>query len=114
MRRALFWWSALRLDSDPLDRHSSSRASISCTDSPEDCGFTEPLGIWSDPGWLSNFFVLSALAAFVATKGIVRGLGRLGVNEILSFFVLMPLLTLAWFYFVGWIFDRWHSKRAPA
>ncbi len=107
-----FWWSALRLDSDPLNRHASSRAPISCTDSSEDCEFVEPLGVWIDPGWLSNCFVLSALPAWLAARGIVYGLGQLGVSEITSFFVAMPLLTLAWFYFVGWIFDRWHSRRA--
>jgi hypothetical protein len=109
-----FWWSALRLDSDPLSRHSSARTSISCTESPENCEFAEPLAIWIDPGWLSNCFVFSALPAWLAAKGIVRGLGQLGVSEITSFFVAMPLLTLAWFYFAGWIFDRWQSKRARA
>ncbi len=107
-----FWWSALRLDSDPLNRHPSSRTSYSCNDSTENCGSLEPLGLWIDPGWVSKCFVLSALPAWLATIGIVRGLAQLGVSEITSFFVSMPLLTLAWFYSVGWMLDRWHGKRA--
>ena len=106
-----FWWSAFRLDSDPLDRHSSSRTSSPCTGNTENCGSLEPLGTWVDPGWLAQCFVLSALPAFLTTKVIVHGLARLGVSEITSFFVSMPLLTLAWFYSVGWALDRWHSKR---
>jgi hypothetical protein len=110
--RRYFWWSALRLDSDPLNKHSSSRDSTSCTDITENCGSLEPMAIWIDPGWLSKCFVLSTLPAFLASMGIVRGLARLGVSEIPSFFVSMPLLTLAWCYFVGRVFDRWRSKRA--
>jgi hypothetical protein len=52
-----------------------------------------------------------ALPAFLGTAGIVSGLARLDVSEITSFFVSMPFLTVAWFYFIGWMFDRWHGKR---
>jgi hypothetical protein len=107
-----FWWSALRLDSDPLNRHSSSRVAIACPDNPENCLSLDPIAIWIDPGWLSKCFVISSLPAFLATLGIVRGLGRLGSSVVTSFFVSMPLLTLGWFYFVGWVFDRWHRKGA--
>jgi hypothetical protein len=72
----------------------------------------EPMEIWIDPGWLSKTFTLSVLPAFLAAVGIVRGLARLGVSEITSFFVLMPSLTSIWFYLAGWGFDRWSSKRA--
>lgn len=110
-----FWWSAMRLDSDPLNRHSEAPAPLACINGTDGTGnrlATEPLGTWVDPGWLAKCFILTDLPAFLATKGIVRGLARLGVSEIPSFFVSMPLLTLAWFYFVGWLFDRWRSKRA--
>jgi hypothetical protein len=79
---------------------------------PENCGSLVPMAIWIDPGWLSQCFVLSNLPAFLASVGIVRRLARLAVSEIPSFFVSMPLLTLAWCYFVGRVFDRWRSKRA--
>jgi hypothetical protein len=96
-----FWGSALRLDSDPLNRHSSSRTSIACPDSTETCLPADPGTIWVDPSWLSKCFVLSALPAWLATIGIVSGLAQLGVSEVTSFFVAMPLLTVIWFYFVG-------------
>jgi hypothetical protein len=106
-----FWWSAIRLDSDPLNRHSAARAAIACPDKVENCMPFEPMQIWINPGWLTRSFMLLALPAFLATAGIVGGLARLGVSEIMSFFVSMPFLTVAWFYFAGWAFDRWHRKR---
>jgi hypothetical protein len=58
--------------------------------------------------------MLSAFPAFVFGGVIVRSLGRLGISEVSSFMVLMPLLISAWFYFVGWLVDRWRFKRFPA
>jgi len=106
-----FWWSALRLDTDPLNRHSSSRTSIPYANNTENCAALEPLGTWVDPGLLAKCFVLTTLPAWLANVAIVYRLARLGVSELTSFFVSMPLLTLVWFYFVGWSFDRWQSKR---
>jgi len=60
---------------------------------------------------LAKCFVLTTLPAWLASVAIVYRLARLGVSELTSFFVSMPLLTLVWFYFVGWSFDRWQSKR---
>jgi hypothetical protein len=37
---------------------------------------------------------------------IVSSLGRLGISEILSFMIAMPLLIVAWYYFMGWMIDR--------
>jgi len=54
---------------------------------------------------------LSGLPAFVAAKIIVAGLGRLGINQIWSFMMLMPLLLSAWYFFLGWLVDRWKFKR---
>jgi hypothetical protein len=106
-----FWWSTLRLDSDPLNKHSSSRASVACAESTETCWPVDPVAIWVDPGWLSKCFVLSVLPAFLVTLAIVRGLAGLGVSELTSFFISMPLLTVVWLYSVGWAFDRWRGKR---
>ncbi|HTM36142.1 MAG TPA: hypothetical protein VL156_05315 [Terriglobales bacterium] len=53
----------------------------------------------------------SALPAFVAAIAVARGLARVGVSELLSFMVAMPVLTVAWFYVVGWILDRWWYRR---
>jgi high-affinity Fe2+/Pb2+ permease len=70
----------------------------------------EPLGIWIDPGWLVKGLVLTALPAFLAGAGIVRGLGRVGFNEVWTFMISMPPLISAWFYFIGWLLDRWRTK----
>jgi hypothetical protein len=55
--------------------------------------------------------MLLALPAFVLGAISVSGLGRLGVNEVWSFILLMPLFVFAWFYFGGWLVDRWVRKR---
>jgi len=54
--------------------------------------------------------MLSALPAFVVGRAVVSGLARLGVSEVWSFAILMPVLVVAWFYFVGWLIDRWLHK----
>jgi hypothetical protein len=50
--------------------------------------------------------VLPALPAFVAGVVVSRGLGRLAISEVASFFVSMPLLLSNWYYFIGWLVDR--------
>lgn len=107
-----FWWSSLRLDSDPLNRHSRSVTADPCKDSTETCIATDPIGVWVDPGWLAKCLILSAVPAFLVGAGIVHSLSRLGVSEVTSFMISMPLLILAWFYFVGWLFDRRKRKRS--
>lgn len=43
------------------------------------------------------------------------GLGRIGVNQIPVFFILMLLCISAWFYLVGRLMDRrWLKKRREA
>jgi hypothetical protein len=106
-----FWWSSLRLDSDPLNRHSKSVTAVPCKDSIENCMTTDPIYVLVDPGWLAKCLILSAAPAFLAGAGIVYGLARFGVSEVTSFMVSMPLLILTWFYFVGWLLDRWSRKR---
>jgi hypothetical protein len=68
--------------------------------------------IWVEPGWFAKSLMLSAFPAFVFGAAVVHGLGRLGISEVSSFMVLMPLLIFAWFYFVGWLVDRSRFKRS--
>jgi hypothetical protein len=105
-----FYWSALRLDSDPLNRRPAPRTSVGCPDGAEDCLPVEPIWTWVEPGWMAKCFVLAALPAILIAKGTVAGLAQFGVSEITSFFVSMPILTLAWFYLVGSAFDRRRGK----
>jgi len=105
-----FWWSGIRLDSDPVNKRSP--ATTPCEDGKEDCVKWDLQDRWVDPGWLEEFLVLSALPAFVLGRFAVSCLGRLGINQVRSFFTLMPVLILAWYYFVGWLLDRWIHKRS--
>jgi hypothetical protein len=38
---------------------------------------------------------------------IVGVLGHLGISQILSFMIFAPVLLATWYYFVGWLLDRW-------
>jgi hypothetical protein len=104
-----FWWPSTRLDSDPLNRHPL--ATESCKDSVEKCAGWTTEFIWVHPGWIAKSLMLSAFPAFVLGLVIVRGLGRFGFSEVTSFMVLTPPLVFAWYYFVGWLIDRWNYKR---
>src|SRR5262245_8392320 len=83
-----FWWSSMRLDSDPLNRHPRPRTSSPCKEETEgSCVEWDPEYIWIDPGWLAKSFVLSALPAFLLGSGIVRSFARLGVSEVTTFMI---------------------------
>jgi hypothetical protein len=107
-----FWWTSIRLDSDPLNRHPKS-TTAPCKNGQENCVNWElrPI-VWVDPSWTAKFLMLSALPAFLVGAAVVGGLAGLGVSEVWSFAIEMPLLILAWFCFVGWLIDRWVHKRS--
>jgi hypothetical protein len=102
-----FKWSNLPLDSAPLREQSLSDCAASVV----------PCLVWEqEPGIMSptafeRLFILSALPAFAACLALIFVLGKIGVNEILSFMVSMPFLTAAWFYLVGRLLDRRRSRR---
>ena len=103
-----FWWSSVRLDSDPRNRHPHVAAP--CEAGTVDCW--DPQYIWIDPGWLTKVLLVSALPAFGIDLFVIRGFASSGMSEITSFFASMPLLIGAWFYFVGLLIDRWRHKRS--
>jgi hypothetical protein len=101
-----FWWSSIRLDSDPLNKYEGGP--IRSKDGT--VGFE--LGwVRIDPGLIPRSLMLTALPAFAAGGVLVRGLGRLGVSQVSTFMVLMPLLIFTWYYFIGRLVDRWRDKR---
>jgi hypothetical protein len=105
-----FYWSSIRLDSDPLNKHQYPYF-LPCKSGEADC--VEPQTIWVvEHGSVSMLLRLAALPAFFAGVAIVRGLARLGVSEVATFLISMPLLILAWFYLIGWLIDRWRYKVA--
>jgi len=106
-----FLWSTLRLDSDPLNRDDQSP----CLESKDPCVGWDPAVVdryWARPGLAERWFARFTLPAFFVSTLIVFGLGRFGISQVLSFFVSMPPLTLAWYYSVGWLVDRWRFKRS--
>jgi hypothetical protein len=107
--RRYYFWSCLRLDSDPMNRHP--REPTPCKSGDEGCGW-ELQNIWVDCGYLTKSLWLTALPAFALGGAVVAGLGHLGVNQVWSFAFVMPLMLFGWFYFVGWLVDRWIGKRS--
>ena len=105
----LFWWSSIRLNSDPLNRHHSPAQP--CLDAKGNCASWDPASFWVDPGLLAVVLMVSAFPAFVVGKLFVHALGQQGVNEIASFMVLMPMLVSGWYFAVGWLVDRERVKK---
>jgi hypothetical protein len=103
-----FWWSDVRLDSDPANKRNWG--ATPCEDGKENCW--ELRSTWVDPSLLAQFLMLSALPAFVVGEFAVRALGRMGISQVASFMFLMPVLIFGWYYFIGWLLDRWTSKRS--
>ena len=105
-----FWWSAIQLDSDPANKRNWG--ATPCQDSKENCSRWELRSIWVDPSFAERFLMLSALPAFVVGGLAVRGFGTIGINQVWSFMLLMPVLICAWYYLIGWLLDRRISKRS--
>ena len=95
-----FYWSIIRLDSDPLNRHPIS-TTVPCKNAPGDCASWDPGFIWIDPGWGTQIYFWAVIPALALTAASVRGFARLGVSEVKSFFVLMPILSSLWLFLVG-------------
>src|SRR5512146_2869920 len=74
-----FWWSFIRLDSDPLNRHSIAPAVSPCHDGAPDCVTFELEARWVTPGWLDKSLLYSALPAFLVEALLLVGLGPLGL-----------------------------------
>jgi hypothetical protein len=93
-----FYWSFIRLDSNPLGKNVREPSHV-------------PIwGIWIDPGYLTKALMFGALPALVGGMFIVKRLASLGVSEVSSFAVAMPLLIFAWLYFLGACLDHWIRK----
>ena len=107
-----YWWLSLRLDSDPLNKNP--KPASPCQGKKENCVQWELSYQWVQPGLLDKLLVVSALPAFLAGAAIVIGLSKLGIDEVLTFMVSMPILIFAWYYLVGWLIDRWSHKRKQA
>ena len=106
-----FWWSSLRLDTDPLNQHPIAPVQAPCPEGKANCAGWELRERWVTPALVDRALVLSALPAFLAGSAIVAGLSKLGVDEVLTFMVSMPILIFAWYFSVGWLLERWSLRR---
>jgi hypothetical protein len=103
-----FYWSSIRLDAHPLDRRFRL---VPCNSNQPDCPSWEPEHIWVEPGVLARVCVTSAFPAFLLGLFITRNLGRVGINEITTFMISMPVLIFAWYYLVSWTIGRFINRR---
>jgi hypothetical protein len=102
-----FWWSSIRLDSNPLYKPAPV---VKGCEGVENCSSWDPENIWQTPGTLAKFLMFSAFPAFLVCALSLFGLRRFGINEFWSFMVWMPVLLLAWYYFLGWMIDGFRSR----
>jgi hypothetical protein len=104
-----FWWASI-----PLDTHQPNhdvRVPIPCRPEEGDCVAWDPIILHRSPGLMGAMLIITAFPAFVVGMPIVRGLGRLGVNEVAVFLTVMPVLIAGWYYALAWLSDRLESKR---
>ncbi len=108
-----FWWSAIRLDRDPLNHHPY--IAPQCNPETTNCG-AELNFVWVDPGPGTRVFSSSATPAFLLGVFLAHLLGHVGISELLTFILAMPPLIFAWYYFVAWAcgraLNRWRSNAA--
>jgi len=109
--RRYFWWSSIRLDTDPLKQKVSTTSS--CTNATASCTSWDLETIYVDPGWLARSLMISALPAFLVEVVVLVGLKHLGVNQVFGFMISMPLFIWTWYYFIGWLIDRRRRKLTP-
>lgn len=103
-----FWWASIPLDThriDPKQNTVDRRTQIG-----EGRASWDPRVI-EDRGLPTRLMLVSAFPAFFIGIACVRILGRLGVSDVSTFLVLMPLLIAAWYYLIGAVIDRWAYRR---
>jgi hypothetical protein len=113
-----FYWGAMRLDTDPLNKHVGSTRRVPCENGEDGCIEWDPETIWITPGVPERLLVLTAVPSFLIEVALLTGSRKLGISQIPVFFISLPILLFAWFYFLGWLIDRHRYKRrlklAPA
>jgi hypothetical protein len=105
-----FWWASIPLDT----RQPKFDANVPtpCKAEESDCVTWDPVILHRSPGLMAAMLMITAFPAFVIGMPIVRSLGRLGINEMVTFMILMPVLIAGWYYGLAWLDERWISKRS--
>ena len=106
-----FYWSLIRLDSDPLNKGSQGATPCDGAKVNRVNWDLSAADRWDHPELEERILVLSALPAFLVGAFAVYVLGRLGISQVSSFVFLMPVLIFAWYYLVCWLLERWSRKR---
>lgn len=94
-----FWWSSIRLDSQPGQSNPSGESTCKTDSTGEPCW--EPASIWIDPGWLAKTLIISSLPAFLIGRAVVHALSMFSMSEVTTFMISMPPLIFGWFYLVS-------------
>jgi hypothetical protein len=97
-------WSGISLDSQP---RSQSRSA--CKDGTENCSEWGSESI-VDPGVLGMALVVSALPAFFLDLLIVHAFRLMGLSDVYTFMISMPLLLGGWYYLLGRLVERLACK----
>jgi hypothetical protein len=105
-----FWWSSIRLDRDPLNRHPELTPVEPCGNGNPNCVTWNPGFVWIEPGFTAKIMLISGLPAFSLGYVVVRTLSHFGVSELVTFMSAVPLLLVGWYFLLGWFFD-WLSYR---
>jgi hypothetical protein len=105
-----FWWSSIALDRQPRNKLAST-----CMDGGRSCSEWDLKSMTPivDAGMLERILIPAAMPAFLLGRLMVRALSRIGVSEVYSFMISMPLLIAALFYVVGSLIDKWKRKPSP-
>src|SRR5258705_13802683 len=96
--RKYYWWSSLRLDSDPLNENPQLAAP--CAIEKQNCSNGEFPNIKIVPSWLDRLLIISSLPAFLAGGAFVVVLRKAGPDEGLTFITSLPILFFVCVYLV--------------
>jgi hypothetical protein len=99
-----FYWSSIRLDSDPRNRNPAHNSVSDCADTPNCVQFDLPF-LSLESGLVAQVFMISAFPAFLIGKAIARAMARAGVSEVTTFMIVMPVLIFAWYCLVARAFS---------
>ncbi|HJT70895.1 MAG TPA: hypothetical protein VJ731_11895 [Terriglobales bacterium] len=94
----IFYWSSIPLSLHPLERRYKL---VACNPPDPNCQW-EPASVWVDPGPMAKVLIVSSFPAFLLGLAITRSLGHVGVSEVTTFMVSMPVFIFAWYYLVAW------------
>ena len=83
-----------------------SQPAAQCDATDGGCVGWDPVYLHVSPGLAAGMLVLSGLPAFALGAVLTETLGRLGISQVTTFMIAMPLLIAAWYYFLGWLVDR--------